>query len=164
MRAFRSMSRVESVKLKVESESAIVRKSFEFAVKIIYTVRELKKKSGEYELLSQLLRSGTSIGANVNEAQQAQSKKDFVAKMSIALKEASETKYWLCLLREVEILPKEKAESLLEQANELVRILKKIIKSTKEALTNEQAKQVSTVNYQLRVQTRSVGMSREALN
>jgi TIGR02436 family protein len=158
------MSRVESVKLKVESESAIVRKSFEFAVKIIYTVRELKKKSGEYELLSQLLRSGTSIGANVNEAQQAQSKKDFVAKMSIALKEASETKYWLCLLREVEILPKEKAESLLEQANELVRILKKIIKSTKEALTNEQAKQVSTVNYQLRVQTRSVGMSREALN
>ena len=82
-------------------QSVISEKSFEFAVKVFKLVRELRE-AHEYELGSQLLRSGTSIGANVSEGQQGQSRKDFISKMSIALKEAHETKYWLRLLERVD--------------------------------------------------------------
>ena len=80
-------------------KNIIVDKSFEFAIRVVNLYKYLCEKKNEYTLSKQLLRSGTSIGANVVEAQQAQSKADFISKISIALKEATETKYWLQLLQ-----------------------------------------------------------------
>ena len=110
-------------------ENAINEKSFQFAVKVLKTVRKIRNDSREYEIASQLLRSGTSIGANVAEAQYAQSKKDFASKMSIARKEANETKYWLQLLAAAEILPESTAQELIGDVTELVRILTAIVKT-----------------------------------
>ena len=113
-------------------ENVIEAKSFAFAVSVVNLTRRMNG-AAERALISQLLRSGTSIGANVSEAQQAQSKKDFIAKMSISLKEANETRYWLRLLREVESLSVEDYETHLQLLDELMRILIKILKSSKEA-------------------------------
>jgi four helix bundle protein len=79
-------------------------KSYRFAVRIVRTVRELQANEREFVLSRQLVRSGTSIGANVAEAGSAQSRKDFISKMAIASKEARETEYWLCLLRDSGLL------------------------------------------------------------
>ena len=114
------------------NEGPVFRKSFTFAVDIIRTIRQLRQAGYERELLSQLLKSGTSIGANVNEAQSAQSRKDFISKMTIALKEARETEYWLRLLSETGSFSVETAEDLLNKADELIRLLVSIIKTTKE--------------------------------
>lgn len=110
----------------------VLNKSFEFAVRIIKLYQFLSKEHKEYVLSKQLLRSGTSIGANINEAQAGQTTPDFVAKMSIASKEARETKYWLKLLCETDYLDKEQPHvlSLLEQSEELIRILTTIVKNT----------------------------------
>ena len=112
--------------------SPIREKSFSFAVKIVKFVRWLKEKTNNYELASQLLRSGTSIGANVAEAQSAQSKKDFISKMYIAFKEVNEAVYWLQLLREAGIIREDIADELLKDATEIKKILASIIKSAKE--------------------------------
>ena len=85
-------------------ENVIENKSFGFAVRIVKLYKYLCDKKKEYVLSKQLLRSGTSIGANVAEAQQAQSKADFISKISIALKETTETKYWLKLLNATDFL------------------------------------------------------------
>ena len=85
----------------------------------------------EFVLSKQLLRSGTSIGANVAEAEQAQSKADFISKMSIALKEASETKYWIRLLASTSYLTEAESASILNDCVELEKILVSIIKSSK---------------------------------
>ena len=85
-------------------------------------------------LSKQLLRSGTSIGANIREAQEAQSKKDFLSKMGIALKEASETCYWLELLMATEYLSSNEAKGLYEDSVELRKMLSSIVKSTKEKI------------------------------
>jgi four helix bundle protein len=85
----------------------------------------------EYVLSKQILRCGTSIGANVAEANQAQSKLDFIHKLSISLKEAVETEYWLCLLRDSDFLTAAHADSLIEDCKELQRILTAVIKTTK---------------------------------
>lgn len=82
-------------------------------------------------LSKQILRSGTSIGANVAEANQAQSKADFVSKLSIALKEAVETEYWLCLLKDEHFLTKQQADSMIDDCKELIRILTASIKTAK---------------------------------
>ena len=103
-------------------------KSFEFAVHIVKFTKKLKSSGVEYALISQLLKSGTSIGANVSEAQNAQSKNDFISKMSIALKESRETMYWLRLLKEAEGLQN---VELLNQINEIISILTKIVKNSK---------------------------------
>ncbi len=87
-------------------ENLIEDKSFLFAVRIVHLHRHLRMEKKEYTLSQQLLRSGTSIGANIAEAQQAQSRLDFIAKLSISLKEASETAYWLRLLYATEYLKK----------------------------------------------------------
>ena len=113
-------------------ENVIAEKSFAFAVRIVKTSKIIKEEKREYELASQLLRSGTSIGANVSEAKYAQSNKDFVSKFKIALKEANETKYWLCLMKAVEILDENAGKSLIVDAEELIRILTSII-NTKES-------------------------------
>lgn len=109
-------------------ENIILNKSFQFALQIIETYKILNK-SNEYILSKQLLRSGTSIGANVREASAAQTKKDFIAKMSIASKEARETKYWLDLLQESKIVNNDYS-SLLNQNEELIKILTKIVKTS----------------------------------
>lgn len=108
--------------------SLVQQKSFDFALR---TIRLYTKLQGhrEYVLSRQLLRSGTSIGANVTEATAGQSRRDFLAKMSIASKEARETKYWLELLKESKLAPVDVSEELSD-VEELVRMLTSIVKTT----------------------------------
>ena len=111
--------------------NAIEIKSFEFAIEIVQLTRRMMRKD-ESALTNQLLRSGTSIGANVSEAQFAQSKKDFASKMTIALKEANETKYWIRLLKEIGSISAEEANKFLLKLDEIFRLLISIVKSSKE--------------------------------
>ena len=113
-------------------ENVIEIKSFNFAVRIVNLYKYLTDKKKEYVLSKQLIRSGTSIGANVSEAEQAQSKPDFVSKMNIALKETSETKYWIKLLNATEFLSEKESNSLLADCVELEKLLVSIIKSSKQ--------------------------------
>ena len=113
-------------------ENIIEKKSFDFAIRIVRLYRYLCEKKKEFVLSKQLLRSGTSIGANVAEAQQAQSKADFVSKISIALKETTETKYWLRLLNATDYLSDVEIKTLLADCVEIEKILTLIIKSSKE--------------------------------
>ena len=110
-------------------ENLIQQKSYDFALKIIELYRSLVK-GNEYILSKQILRSGTSIGANVEEAQAGQSRADFVSKISIASKEARETCYWLRLLRDSNTISKSEATALLSEAESIVNILTSIVKST----------------------------------
>lgn len=118
----------------MNSENLVVKKSFQFAVRIIRCYQHLCQSKKEFVLSKQLLRSGTSIGANIREAQEAQSKKDFLSKMGIALKEASETCYWLELLIATDYLTPDEAESLYADSIELRKMLSSIVKSTKEKI------------------------------
>ena len=113
-------------------ENIIETKSFDFAVRIVNLYKYLTDNKNEYVLSKQLLRSGTSIGANVAEAEQAQSKPDFVSKMNIALKETSETKYWIKLLQATKYLSQDETFSILADCVELEKILVSIIKSSKQ--------------------------------
>ena len=114
------------------SNSIIADKSFEFAVKIVRFYKYLCDEKKEYVLSKQLLRSGTSVGANVSEALQGQSKRDFLMKMNIALKEASETKYWLRLLMATEYFAEDKQHMIFADCVELERLLTAIVKTTSE--------------------------------
>ena len=116
----------------MSEDNTIVVKSKVFALRIIKAYQYLVKEKKEYVLSRQMLRSGTSIGANVKEAIRAQSKPDFIAKMSIALKEASETEYWIELLQDSGYLSPKSASSLHTDCVELLKILTAIIKTTKE--------------------------------
>ena len=111
-------------------DNIIVEKSRNFAVRIIRLYQYLCREKKEYILSKQILRSGTSIGANVKEAIRGQSNADFIAKMNIALKEASETEYWLDLLLEAEYLSKVQFDSLNTDNTELIKILTSIIKTS----------------------------------
>lgn len=111
--------------------NVIQEKSFLFAIEIVKTVRGIRKEEKEFEITRQLLRSGTSIGANIEEAIGAQSNKDFIHKMSVSYKEARETKYWLRLIKEVEIMSDKKADELLMACEELLKILGSILKKIK---------------------------------
>lgn len=108
----------------------IKEKSFSFAVDIVSIYKILNERK-EFVLSKQLLRSGTSIGANVREAEHAQSKADFIHKLSISLKEANETEYWLDLLYEVDYLTQSEFESLKPKVIELLKLLTSIINSSK---------------------------------
>ncbi len=112
-------------------EIIIEKKSFDFAIRIVRLYRYLCEKKKEFVLSKQLLRSGTSIGANIAEAQQAQSKADFVSKISIALKETTETKYWLRLLYSTDYLSDVEIKTILADCVEIEKILTSIIKSGK---------------------------------
>ena len=112
-------------------EQAIQEESFAFAVRIVNLCKHLQKEHQEYILSKQLMRSGTSIGANVAESQQAQSRADFVNKVNIALKEAYETDYWLRLLYATEYLNKKEYESIIVDCNELEKLLIAIVKTAK---------------------------------
>ncbi len=108
-------------------------KSFNFAVRIINLYKHISKEKSEYVLSKQLLRSGTSIGANVSEAVQGQSRNDFLAKMNIALKEAYETEYWLRLLRSTDYLSEKEYTSIYNDCTELEKLLVSIVKTTKKS-------------------------------
>ena len=111
-------------------ENLIVDKSFALAVRIVKLCKYLRNTKKEYVLSKQLLRSGTSIGANVSEAQRAQSRADFLAKLSIALKEANETQYWLKLLLHTDYLTEKEFGSIHDDLSEVLSILTAIWKST----------------------------------
>lgn len=113
-------------------ESLVFEKSYAFALRIIGLYKYLKNEQKEFVLSKQLLRSGTAIGALISESKFAQSKSDFIHKMSIALKEANETKYWINLLKDSEYLSEKMYESLLPDISEIIAILVSIIKTSKE--------------------------------
>ena len=115
----------------MKTENIIVDKSKAFAVRIVKLYKYLCEEKKEFVLSKQLLRSGTSIGANVKEAIRGQSKDDFAHKLNISLKEASETEYWLELLFETEYITKQQFNSIITDCTELIKILTSIIKSTK---------------------------------
>lgn len=110
-------------------ENVIRQKIYEFALQIIGLHRAIVK-TNEYVISKQLLRSGTSVGANVEEAQAAQSRADFISKMSIASKEARESCYWLRLLRDSKTIKQSEADALLDKAESIVNILTSIVKSS----------------------------------
>ena len=112
--------------------NTIQEKSFRFAVRIVNLCRYLQSEQKEYILTKQLLRCGTSIGANVAESQQAQSRPDFISKLNIALKEAYETNYWLRLLHETRYLKQDEFQSIIHDCQEIEKMLISIIKSLKE--------------------------------
>ena len=114
------------------SHSIALQKSTRFAKRIINLYRCLTKERGEYTLSKQILRSGTSIGANITEAIHGSSRKDFIAKLQIAKKEAAETRYWLELLYSGEYISEKECKSVVEDCNEILSILVSIIKTSSE--------------------------------
>ena len=115
-------------------ESMLLIKSKAFAIKIIYLYKYLCDEKREFTMSRQLLRSGTSVGANIREAKFAQSMPDFISKMSIALKEMSETQYWLELLIETGYLDQNESEKLTEDSIELIKMLHATVKTSKQNL------------------------------
>ena len=111
--------------------NVIESKSFRFSVRIVKLVRYIRKNHKEYTLTGQLIRAGTSIGANIVEAEQAQSRADFIAKVNIALKEAVETRYWLRLLHATDYLTDREFDSMLLDCEELIKMLISIIKTSR---------------------------------
>lgn len=111
--------------------SVVRGKSKVFAVRVVRLYQHLSEQKREYVISKQLLRSGTSIGANVREAERAQSKKDFISKMNIALKEAAESEYWLEILYETDYLTKQEFDSIYTDCGELNRLLISIVKKSR---------------------------------
>ena len=111
-------------------KNVVLDKSKEFAFRIIRLYQHLSEKS-EYILSKQILRSGTSIGANVREGKYAQSRADFINKMSIALKEANESAYWLEILHQTNYLDDALYKSLYDDSDKIIAVLTKIVKTTK---------------------------------
>ena len=112
-------------------ENVIVDKSYAFAKKIVELYITLSKEHREYIFSKQILCSGTSIGANIQEAQVGFSKKDFIYKIKISLKEANETHYWLRLLKDTNFILPEKANELLKDVEDIINILTAILKTSK---------------------------------
>ena len=114
-----------------ERENAIITKCKDFSLRIIKLYQYMIREQKEYALSKQVLRSGTSIGANVIEAQAAQSGADFISKLSISLKETRETKYWLELLYRSEYITERQFQSIIKDANEIDALLTAIVKTNK---------------------------------
>ena len=117
----------------MKADNIIGEKSLDFAIRIVRLYKHICETNDEYVLSKQLLKSGTSIGANVREAIGGQSKEDFIAKMHIALKEAYETEYWLELLYRTDYLTEKEYESIFTDCRELTNILASILKTMKES-------------------------------
>ena len=128
------MERMNGEAGKPVKRNVVQEKSFAFALRVISVSRRLQFERRELVLSKQLLRSGTSIGANIEEAIAAQSKKDFLAKMSIALKEARETHYWLRLIQESNVMDDPDIDRLLPACQELVALLSRITLTTRHNL------------------------------
>ncbi|MBE6890445.1 MAG: four helix bundle protein [Ruminococcaceae bacterium] len=120
----------------MENDNLILNKTFDFAVRIVNLHKYISGKEKDPVLSRQILRSGTSIGANVHEAEKAQSLADFYSKMSIALKEANETFYWLKLLCKTEYLTESEFISMNQDLSEIIGILTAICKSTQIKIEN----------------------------
>lgn len=118
------------------SESIVATKSYNFALRIIKLYKHLTQEQREFVLAKQVLRSGTSIGANVEEALGGQSKADFRHKLSIALKEARESSYWLRLLKDSDFIKPDAFNSIHGECNELIKILRSIILTSKQNDSN----------------------------
>lgn len=116
--------------------SIVYQKAFDFAVKIVKLYQFLSNEKKEFVISKQILKAGTSVGSNVREGLEGQSKKDFIAKMSIALKEAGETEYWLDLLIACKIVKLDEVSGLKEDAKELIKILNSIIITSKRNLSH----------------------------
>ena len=112
------------------NENTVVEKSLDFAVRVVNLRKYLAKEHNEYVMSKQLLRCGTSIGANIAEAQRAQSRADFAAKMNIALKEANETQYWLRLLFRTDYIDQTQFDSMNADVCELISLLMSICKTS----------------------------------
>lgn len=115
-------------------ENIIAVKSYAFAIRIVKLYKHLSVEKKEFVLSKQLLRSGTSVGALIREAEHAQSTPDFLNKMNIALKEANETEYWLMLLKDTEYINEKEFSSLINDSSEILKLLISIVKSTKQNL------------------------------
>lgn len=120
----------------MKEDNLILKKSYAFAVRIINVYKQIATEKKEFVLTKQLLRSGTSIGANAEEAVGGQSRKDFHAKLCIAYKEARETLYWIRLLTDTEYIDKQLSESLLFDNEELLKIIGSIIKTIRQSNAN----------------------------
>ena len=118
----------------MDSENVVVDKSMKLSVRIVRLYQYLCSESKEYVMSKQLLRCGTSIGANINEAQYAISKGDFLNKMYVSLKECAETIYWIKLLYQTEYLSKAQYDSILSDCEELRNLLSSITKSTRDSM------------------------------
>ena len=112
-------------------ESILKTKAYDFALRTVHLSKHLVEEKREFVLSKQVLRSGTSIGANIEEANQAQSRRDFIHKLSIALKEAAETNYWLRLLRDSKTLDDAIANSMIDECKQIEKILTAAIRTTK---------------------------------
>ena len=111
-------------------------KSFQFAIRVVNLYKYLKKQHGEYILSQQIIRSGTCVGAIIREAEHAESTKDFIHKLSIGLKEANETKYWLDLLLATEFINNRMYNSINQDCEELLKLLIASVKTSKQRLSN----------------------------
>jgi len=117
--------------------SILENKSYDFAIRIVKCSQYLQQTKKEFILSKQLLRSGTAIGALLAEGKFAQSKADFINKLSVSLKEANETKYWLRLLKDCQYLDEKMANHILEDIEQLIKMLASSIKTAKESIKNE---------------------------
>ncbi len=124
----------------MKSDNVVREKSYSFAIRIVKLYQYLKEQHNEYALSKQILRSGTSIGANIEEALGGQSDKDFIAKLSIAYKEARETNYWLRLLTDTGYIPKKLSESMIYDCDELLKIIGSIINTMKSKIESQTKK------------------------
>ena len=117
--------------LNIMGENTVKYKSYAFALRVIKAYKFLSAEQREFVLSKQMLRSGTAVGALIREAEHAESKADFIHKMSIALKEANETEYWLMLLHDSDFFDKKSFSSIVVDCQELIKMLVSIIKSSK---------------------------------
>lgn len=115
----------------MKSSNISQEKSYQFALKTVKACKKIQAELNEYDLSRQLIRSSTSIGANIEEAIGGQSKKEFYHRLTISYREARESRYWIRLLKDLEFLSEEKSKELLNDAEELCRILEKIQLTTK---------------------------------
>ena len=130
----------------MKENNQVLQKSKAFAVRIVRLYQHLTEEKKEKVLSRQVLRSGTSIGANVKESIRAQSTADFLSKMQISLKEASETEYWLELLTDTDYITEKASDSLLNDCRELIRLLTAIIRTSKE---NNQMTMYESTDYDM---------------
>ena len=134
--------------MKDSTENIVAVKSMDFAVRCVKLAKFLRENYHEYDLASQILKSGTSIGANVREALRGQSRADFRAKMNISLREANETQYWIELLRRAGYLSEGEHQSIFNDCTSLCKLLMSIVKSTSQSIENDKNKK-SITNIQL---------------
>jgi len=114
----------------------ILDRTYNFALRIVVLARHLPNSVECRVLIRQLVRSGTSVGANIEEATAGVSREDFIHKMNIALKEARETHYWLCLIRDSKYLPRERFDAIIQEADELSKILGSIVSKSRKKNKN----------------------------